>query len=75
MLSWLSALSVPEPRLWSGSFGILDLDHVGAQHAQLIGRERPSQHVRDVDHPDAFERTHGEVLPALRGSIQHVQLR
>src|SRR5262247_4344141 len=42
---------------------MLDLDHVGAQHGQLIGRERPGQNVGDVDHPDAFERSHRDLLP------------
>src|SRR6266849_3774394 len=36
---------------------MLDLDHVGAQHCELIGRKRSRQDVRDVDHPDAFERS------------------
>jgi len=40
-----------------GLVGMLDLDHVGAQHRQLVGREWPRQHMRDVDHPDALERS------------------
>ena len=40
-----------------GLVGMLDLDHVGAEHGELVGRERPGQHVRDVDHPDALERS------------------
>ena len=40
-----------------GIVGMLDLDHVGAQHGELIGRERPRQHVGHVDHPDALERS------------------
>ncbi len=46
-----------------GIVGMLDLDHVRAQHGELVGRERPRQHVRDVDHPDAFERTRHPGLP------------
>src|SRR5580704_1242538 len=39
---------------------MLDLDHVGAENRELIGRERPRQHVGDVDDADALERTgHG----------------
>ena len=45
---------------------MLDLDHVGAQHRELIGRERPRQHMGDVDHPDSFERPHRALLPATR---------
>ena len=40
-----------------GVVGMLDLDHVGAEHGQLVGGERPGQDVRDVDHADAFERS------------------
>ena len=42
---------------------MLDLDHVGAHQPKLIGRERPGQHVRDVDDADAFERTRHARLP------------
>ena len=41
-----------------GIVGMLDLDHVGAQHRELIGRERPRQHMGGVDHPDSLERSH-----------------
>jgi hypothetical protein len=37
---------------------IVHLDDVGAEHGELIGGERPRQHMRHVDHPDAFEWTH-----------------
>src|SRR5436189_2468862 len=43
--------------------GMLDLDYVGTEHGQLISRKRPSQHVGDVDHPDALERSLHRVLP------------
>src|SRR5262249_16801568 len=46
-----------------GIVGMLDLDDVGAQHRQLVGRKRSRQHVRDVDHPDAFERSRHRCLP------------
>ena len=36
---------------------MLDLDHIGAEQGQLIGRERACQHVRRIDHPNAFKRT------------------
>jgi len=39
----LSSGSVPDPRALVGIIGMLDLDDVGAQHRQLIGRERPRQ--------------------------------
>ena len=38
-----------------GLLGMLDLDHVGPEHGQLIGRKRPRQNMRDVDHTYAFE--------------------
>ena len=41
-----------------GIVGMLDLDHVGAQHRELIGRERPRQHMGGVDDPDTLERSH-----------------
>ena len=31
------------------------MNHGGAENGKLIGRERPREHVSDVDHPDAFE--------------------
>ncbi len=34
-----------------GVVRVLDLDHVGAEHAELIGRERPRQNVGRVDRP------------------------
>src|SRR6516164_5924787 len=43
---------------------MLDLDHVGPKHGQLIGRKRPRQHMRDVDHPDALERSRHRALLA-----------
>jgi hypothetical protein len=36
---------------------MLDLDHVGAQHRQLIGRERAGKNMGDVDDTNAFERS------------------
>ena len=47
-----------------GLVRMLDLDHIGAQHRELVGRERASEHMGDVDDPDALERTHG-ILPRL----------
>src|SRR5262249_44127266 len=35
--------------------GVLDLDDVGPQQGQLIGCERPGQHVGNVDDADALE--------------------
>jgi hypothetical protein len=49
-----------------GIVWMLDLDHVGAQHGQLIGGERPGKHMGDVDHPDPFERPHAN-LPRPMG--------
>jgi hypothetical protein len=40
-----------------GLVGMLDLDHVGAQHGQLIGGKRPGQNMGDVEHPYALERS------------------
>jgi len=37
--------------------GMLDPDDISAEHAQLIGRERPSQDVGQVHHPNALERS------------------
>ena len=54
-----------------GVVRVLDLDHVGAEHAELIGRERPRQNVGRVDHPDTLERSHGALLctcPSLAGA-------
>src|SRR5207245_8910411 len=42
--------------------GMLDLDDVGSQKPQLIRRERPGQHMRDVDDLDALVWPHG-ILP------------
>ncbi len=50
---------------------IVDLDHVGAEHRQLIGRERPRQHVRHVDDADTLERTHGALPFALLARAWH----
>src|SRR5262249_566532 len=56
--------------------GVFDLDHVGAEHAELISRERPGEHVRNVDHPDALERSRHCILPgvvlSLRGVVRLV---
>ena len=41
-----------------GIVGMLDLDDVGAQHRQLIGRERPGQHMGDVDDANSLEWPH-----------------
>ena len=38
-----------------GLVRVLDLDHVGAEHGQLIGGERAGQHMGDVDDADAFK--------------------
>src|SRR5581483_11372817 len=48
-----------------GVVGVLDLDHVGAEHRKLIGRERPRQHMRDVDDADTLERAGHSVLSGL----------
>src|SRR5262249_55873638 len=45
------------PAALVGLVGVLALDHVGAEHSKLIGCERSRQHMRDVDHPDALERS------------------
>src|SRR4029077_8482323 len=37
---------------------IIDLDDVGAEHRELIGGERPRQHMRHVDDADSLERPH-----------------
>src|SRR4029077_20795961 len=39
-----------------GLIRMLDLDHVGAEHGQLIGGERTGQHMGYVDDADAFKR-------------------
>jgi hypothetical protein len=46
-----------------GLVGMLDLDHIGTQHCQLVGRKRSRQHMREVDHPDAFERSRHRLTP------------
>jgi hypothetical protein len=48
-----------------GLVGMLDLDHVRPQHGQLVGRKRPRQNMRDVDHTYAFKgsRHRASVLP------------
>src|SRR5262249_48652165 len=45
-----------------GIIRMLDLDHVGTQHCQLIGRERAGQHMGGVNYTNALERLH-VVLP------------
>ncbi len=45
-----------------GLVGMLDFDHVGAEHGQLIGGKRPRQNVRDVDDSDSFKRSHDRAL-------------
>jgi hypothetical protein len=51
-----------------GLAGVLDLDHVGTEHGQLIGGKWTRQHVRGVDHPDAFERPLHRVLRDALGA-------
>src|ERR1700738_2606762 len=49
------------------------LDHIGAEHGQLIGTERPRQNMGDVDYPYAFERTRHRGLLSiftLNGSLK-----
>src|SRR5260370_23119947 len=42
---------------------VLDLDHLGAEHGELIGRERAGQHMGDVDDANAREGSgHGGLL-------------
>src|SRR3974377_456379 len=48
-----------------GIVRMLDLDDIGAKDGELIGGERTSQNVGDVDHPDSLERSHRRVLPTL----------
>ena len=38
-----------------GLVRVLDLDHVGAEERELVGRKGTGEHVGDVDHPDAVE--------------------
>ena len=38
-----------------GLVRMLDLDHVGAQHRELVGRKGAGQHMGDVDDADTFE--------------------
>jgi len=47
-----------------GVVRILHLDHVGAKHRKLIGRERAGEHVRAIQYPDAFKRPHERLLGA-----------
>ena len=49
----LSAGSAPSWRARSPRPGHLDLDHVGAEQRQLIGAERPGQHIGQVEDADA----------------------
>jgi hypothetical protein len=51
---------------------MLDLDYVGPKHRELIGRERPGEHVRHVDHPDSLERSH-RASPCAAGEGGSIQ--
>ena len=62
MLRRLSVLVGAGAAALVGVVGMLDLDHVGAQHGQLIGGERPRQHMGDVDDADALERSRHRAL-------------
>jgi hypothetical protein len=54
---------------------MLDLDDVGPEHRQLIGRERAGQHVRDVDDADPLEGSgHGGLLEADGGVSRRVRI-
>jgi hypothetical protein len=48
-----------------GLVGVVHLDDVGAEDGQLVGGERPGQHVGAVEDPDAFEWPHAVPLPEL----------
>ena len=50
---------------------IVDLDDVGAEHGELIGGERPGQHMRHVDDANSFERTHRALPFALLPPAWH----
>src|SRR5258707_619096 len=50
-----------------GRVGIPDLDHVGAERAHWMCNKRLRQHMRDVDHPDALERSRHRAL--LAGAV------
>ena len=59
----LSARSVPLLAALIGVVRVLDLDHVGAEHRQLISREGAGQHMGDVDDSDALKGSgHGGLL-------------
>ena len=36
--------------------GHLDLDHLRAEQRELVGAERPGQHVGQIEHPDSRQR-------------------
>ena len=40
-----------------GIVGMLDFDHIGAEHGELISRERAGQYMGDVDDANALERS------------------
>ena len=44
---------------------MLQLDDVGTEDRELIGRKWPSQHMGDVDDSDALERTHCQIASQL----------
>ena len=51
---------------------IINLDDIGTEHGELIGGERPRQHVRHVDHANSLERTHRALPFALLVLACHV---
>src|SRR5580700_8834007 len=57
--------------------GRLDLDDLGAQQCELIGPERPCQHIGEIEHANAAEKSahagHSTRMPASPTAIMMVQ--
>ena len=51
--------------------GVFHLDHVGAEHRELVRRERPREHVRTIEYPDAFVWSHGLIPASGSNNAKH----
>ena len=63
MLAWFSVVVAAGIAALVRIVRMLDLDHIGTHQPELIRRERPRQHMRDVDDADALEWTRHDRFP------------
>ena len=61
-----SALMLRTPRALVAALRALDVDHLGAEVGEVLGRDRSLEPDREVDDADAFERArHGRPQPPI----------